>query len=120
MLYFLFLYFIYNLELFQQCCIFCFSIGIWSYSSSAVFSVFLLEFGAVPAVLYFLFSIGIWSCSSSVVFSVFHVYFISRTEVTRIYVNVRTHDRKTFDNLSWLNYELGKDTFIAAPKFTTR
>jgi hypothetical protein len=36
------------LELFQQCCI------------------FLLDFGAVPTVLYF--SIGFWNCSNSVVF----------------------------------------------------
>ena len=65
------LFFYWNLELFLQYGICCFSIGVWSCSYSVVFVVFsirvwscsysvvfvvfLLEFGAVPTVWYFLF-----------------------------------------------------------------
>ena len=49
------LFFYWNLELFLQCGIFCFSIRVRSCSYSAVFVVFLLEFGAVPTVWYLLF-----------------------------------------------------------------
>jgi hypothetical protein len=43
------------LELFRQCGICCFSVRYWSCSDSAVFVVFLLDIGAVPAVRYLLF-----------------------------------------------------------------
>jgi hypothetical protein len=69
------LFFYWSLELFLQCGICCFSIGVWSCSYSVVFVVFLLEFAAVPTVWYFCFSIKVWSCSDSVVFVVFLLEF---------------------------------------------
>ena len=69
-----FLFFCQILELFQQCCIFCFSVRFQNCSNSVVFLffcqilelfqqccifVFLIDFGTVPTVLYFLLFISL-------------------------------------------------------------
>ena len=50
-----FVVFLVEFELFQQCGICCFSIRVWSCSYSVVIFVFLLEVGVVTTVWYLLF-----------------------------------------------------------------
>jgi hypothetical protein len=54
-----YLFFYWTLELFRQCGIICFSIGLWNCSDSV-------------ELLVFHFSMGLWNCSDSVALLVFH------------------------------------------------
>jgi len=60
------LVFYWTLDLFQQCSIICFSIGLWNCSDSVGLLVFLLDFGTVPTVWYYLFFYWTLNCSDSV------------------------------------------------------
>jgi uncharacterized membrane protein YiaA len=77
-----------TLDLFRQCGIICFFMGLWNCSDHVVLFVFLLDFGTVPRVWHYLllywilelfrqcgmicFSMGLWNCSDSVALFVFH------------------------------------------------
>jgi len=78
-------FFYWTLDLFRQCGIIGFSIGLWTRSDSVALFVFLWDFGTVPIVWHYLFfygtldlfqqcgiicffhfAIGLWNCSDSV------------------------------------------------------
>ena len=82
-----YLFFYWTLELFRECGIIGFSMGLWNCSDSVALFVFLLNFGDVPTLWHYLFlywnlelfrqrgiicfSIGLWNCSDSVALLVF-------------------------------------------------
>ena len=70
-----FVVFLVEFELFLQCGICCFPIGVWSCAYSVVFVVFLVEFELFLQCGIFCFSIRFCSCSYSVVFVVFLLEF---------------------------------------------